>query len=224
MPKILTALFILAALTANAAEIRGVVKLATKPEGYIQVAYETMTSDDRLNNMVSLNLDTEAVSKSSDFYAPRTTAIHWDPKTGLTFEHVGLPAGKYFVNVKNANYLDWKIIDLPTEKTVVNTSLTFDPQQTGKVHVQISKGAGDYQVVMLPLGPDGQPVTKSFHFRIAADVKNGQSAKFAGVKAGRYKVILIGKQQLSPSTSALTELGVAGVTIEAGKEAQVNLP
>ena len=135
-----------------------------------------------------------------------------------------MPSGKYFVNVKSANYLDWKVIDLPTDKTVINTSLTFDQQQTGKVHVQISKGAGDYLVVMLPTGPDGQPVIKSFHFRIAADVKDGQSAKFDGVKAGRYKVILNGKQQLSPSTFALTELGVAVVTIEAGKEAQVNLP
>ncbi len=67
MYRILAFVFILSAHVANAAEIRGVVKLATRPEAYVQVAYESMTSDDRIHNMVGLNLDTEAASKSSDF-------------------------------------------------------------------------------------------------------------------------------------------------------------
>jgi hypothetical protein len=235
MHKTLFVIVMVTAASVQAAEIRGNIQFATRPEGSVQAIYEALTAaGKRISNMAGLTVGGDAASVSSTTHKPRCTTMKCDPKTGLTFEHVKLPPGKYFIAVKNRNCLDWKVVDLPADTTVVNTSLTLDPKQTGKVQVQISQGAGDYQVLLTPLGAGNQPpvpgldLAKSFHLRLAVDVKNGQTAGFDGVKAGCYQVVLrAAKRSGSARTgvsTVFTPLATATVAVEAGREARVTLP
>lgn len=227
--------FLLVAGAASAAEIRGTVQIAGKPTGSVQVSYEALTATgEKITNMAGVTLGDGAASAWCDTYAPRRTGLKWDPQSGLSFEHTKLPAGKYVVAVKHGNFLDWKVVDVAKDSSIVNVTLALDPQQAGKLRVQINKGVGDYEVVLVPAGADGKPpvagldLGDSFHLRLSADVTKGDTARFDGVKPGRCQVTLSAAKRFGSDATGwsamLTVIGTTTVTIEAGKEATVEMP
>lgn len=149
---------LLAAGMISAAEIRGTIYLSGRPVGPAQVCYQAVTaSGEKISNTAGITLGDRASSAWCDTYKPRRTGLKWDPRAGLSFEHTHLPAGKYVVAVKHGNFLDWKFVEVSKESSVVEVPLKLDLLQTGKLHVQITTGTGDYQVVLVPFIPDGKP-------------------------------------------------------------------
>jgi len=223
------------ASSLDAAEIRGTINMETPPQGFVQAAYEGRTSAGlRMTNMAGLKPSLGAGEVWCDTHMPRRTHLKWDPKAGLSFDHTGLPGGKYLVFVKAGNYLDWKVLDLPDDTAILDTTLGIDMCQTGKLIVEITKGAGDYQAALVPLTADNQvplrgvKLAGSFHFSVSADVFNAETASFDGLRPGHYRVLLRAlKRKGSDSTgymTILTDLGMANVEVVAGKETRVALP
>ena len=219
----------------DAAEIRGTVKMTTLPQGFVEAAYEGRTSGGRpVTNMAGLKPSLGPGEVWCDTHKPRRTLLKWDPKEGLVFHHTGLPGGEYLVFVKTGNYVNWKVLDLPDDTATLDTTLAIDTSQTGKLLIEITRGAGDYQAALVPLTADnrlpldGVKLGRSFHFRVSVDAFNTTTASFDGLRPGHYRVFLRSlKREGSESTgymTILTDLGMADVKVLAGTKTRVALP
>ena len=220
---------------ANAGEIRGRVQFHPAASGEVRISYEGLTKEGkRISDMAGLTVgpgESWVWCKTND---PRRTGVKWSPDTGLTFQCLELPMGKYLVAVKNGNFLDWKVVEIGKDDELVDVALVVDHEHTGTLHVNISKGKGDYEVGVAPINNDGQPPIPglapegSYHIRVATKIKQSKTATLEGIRPGRYHLRLRGVKQLGsgPSGAAtmLTPLGATNVSVELGKEVSVTLP
>ena len=128
--------------------------------------------------------------------------MKWSPDKGFTFECLELPTGKYLLAVKNGNFLNWKVVEIGKDDDVVDVQLVVDHENTGTVHVNISKGKGDYEVTLAPINNDGRPLIPglapggSYHIRVATKIKQSKTATLEGTRPGRYHVRLRSVKQL----------------------------
>jgi hypothetical protein len=228
-------LLLLIAGSANAGEIRGKVHFNPAASGEVNISYVGLTSEGkRISDMAGLTVGPGESWVWCTTNDPRRTGVKWSPEKGLTFQCLQLPVGKYLVAVKNGNFLDRKIVEIAKHDELVDVMLVVDHEQSGKLHVNISKGKGDYEVAIAPLGNDGQPLIigvapdKLYHMRVVTKIKQSKTAKLEGIKPGQYHLMLRSVEQIDSGSSGaatmLTPVGATSVTVQLGKEATVTLP
>ncbi len=221
--------------SATAGEIRGRVRFHPEPSGEVRISYEGLTKGGKqISDMAGLTVGPGESRVWCTTNDPRRTGVKWSPDTGFTFQCLELPIGKYLTAVKNGNFLDWKVVEIGKDDDVVDVEFVVDHEHTGTVHVNISKGRGDYEVAVAPINNDGQPLVPglapegSYHIRVAAKIKRSRTATLEGIRPGRYHLRLRSMKQLGSGSSGtatmLTPLGAVNVNVELGKEVSVTLP
>jgi hypothetical protein len=217
----------------DAADVNGVIKFAGIPNKQISVGYVALTdSGSRISNMAGLTPTGTSGKVWCDTYKPRRTSLTWHSKSGLSFQHTNLPAGKYLFYARYAdNYLSWRIINLTGTPKNIQTVLSIDSLNTGELKFQISKGIGDYNIKLVPITDKFKlPIAGvDFGDMVSVDVDfKSKSTTVNGLKPGNYMVMLrSAKREGTPKTGMLsvyTDIGMWSATVKRGQSITCRIP
>jgi hypothetical protein len=225
---------LLCAAGAFAAEISGPIYFKGKLTENVQAGYVALVEKgDQINNMAGMTPTGDSGHVWCDTYKPRRTGLKWHKQTGLTFQHINIPPGKYLLYVRyGEHYLDWKVVDVPKATSKLTASLAISPSTFGTLHLVIGRGTGDYNIQLTPLTAKKQsplPGAKIDFGGPVIDVDvQGSETTLRGVKEGVYRVTLrAAHRQGTEETGIFTtydDLGSWTITVKAGKALQFRLP
>ncbi len=181
---------------AGAAEINGRIALKGAQRYEVCVGYVGKGSDGKdLSNLCGtwINPNGGSASARCDTYKPRTSGIHWEPKSGCTYSHLYLPAGKYLVYARlGEHWYVWKWVTLANAGARESVDFTVNAGDMGTVDVTIPANARPAVVNCEPVNPDGSLPLKGadvgfwLHTRVYGD--NRGETSITGLKSGRYQV------------------------------------
>jgi hypothetical protein len=146
-----------------------------------------------------INPNMGSTSARCDTFKPRTSGIASDPKSGCSYNHVNLPAGKYLTYVRmGEHWYVWKWVTLRSAGSRETVDFCVNAADTGSIEVSIPANSRPASVNCEPVNPDGtQPLKGAdvgfwLYTRVYGD-NRGQTS-LAGLKSGRY-LITFGKKK-----------------------------
>jgi hypothetical protein len=157
-------------------------------------------------------------SASCTTWQPLNAALEFDAAKGWSYKHEGLPPGTYLVFAQwGDHYFDAKWVTVKDASATVNVPLVVDPDQAGKLEIQLPGSGKDTLVAYVPLDEQGKipladvPIQNWYEGKL---IVKEPKAVLDNVRAGKYRILAFpsGAKPLS-----------ADVEVKAGSSTQVEL-
>lgn len=212
---------------AWAADITGTVNIKgiKKGAGVVVGCVGYSDSHQRVCTLEELILylkETQTITSKSDH--PRSTTITWKQGSSINYRHSNLTARKYLVYVRYGKlYCDWQVVKIASATDSQRVNLAVDTSSTGSLTLKFKRGAGNYNICLVPSGPGGKELLPKGD--IPSDLLSyyqpqsaGGTVLLHGVKPGYYKVTLV-LQQCKNNIYTGVNAGEIYVKVVAGKTA-----
>ncbi|NLI00987.1 MAG: hypothetical protein GX446_16010 [Chthonomonadales bacterium] len=217
---------------AGAGAISGRIAMKGGRPSSVKAGYVGVTrSGQSLFNSAGLTIGSFRGSVASTTFKPRVTRLDWDPRPACTFEHTGLPPGRYLVWVRcDDHYMDWRVVTLDKDTASATVTLGWSKTDRGDIKLLVKHRSSAYNVRVSPLGPDGKTPLPEADVPMYAgwdiDV-TGTALLLRGMRPGVYQVELRRQRKLAGASGGwsamLQEAGTWSIKVVAGQHREYTL-